>query len=318
MLSENLKALVFFLVECIVLLNQLNFKETDMKKLNRILFSILFASLVLPFASCGDDEEEDDTPKASLPTSVGENIFSGKTFTYEDEHENVSTLKFKESTVVFTEEDDDGTYEKTYQYSYDTEKSILYLAFQSISGTEAGEAFSLSNADEYVAYRKKELESEGVELTEDYLLFLSEDGKDWFSGNVDEYKYEITGDVISLEDYFDGNLPTECKFYSADGSVRVSDKIKLDVLEHGDSAVYECFRTVNCSYSDGKFSGNIYGEFNHDDGYKLLGKVEGTYSTSGTGTEGSGCTVKLTFTAIPDEVASASGVAKGTEYTLTF
>ena len=30
-----------------------------MKKLNRILFSILFASLVLPFASCGDDEEED-------------------------------------------------------------------------------------------------------------------------------------------------------------------------------------------------------------------------------------------------------------------
>ncbi len=36
-----------------------------MKKLNRILFSILFASLAVPFASCGDDEEEDDTPKAS-------------------------------------------------------------------------------------------------------------------------------------------------------------------------------------------------------------------------------------------------------------
>ena len=50
-----------------------------MKKLNRILFSILFASLVLPFASCGDDEEDDNnTPFASLPTSVGENPFSGK------------------------------------------------------------------------------------------------------------------------------------------------------------------------------------------------------------------------------------------------
>ncbi len=34
-----------------------------MKKLNRILFSILFASLAVPFASCGDDEEDSNDTK---------------------------------------------------------------------------------------------------------------------------------------------------------------------------------------------------------------------------------------------------------------
>ncbi|MBR1614136.1 MAG: hypothetical protein IJ673_01520, partial [Treponema sp.] len=297
-----------------------------MKKLNRILFSILFASLAIPFASCGDDEEEDDTPKASLPTSVGENIFSGKTFTKGSEGSEGSenTWKFSADTAVneYKRDEDGEIYSETttYRYSYDTTKSVLYLAVKSNSGswTENGESgsWSISSVDEYVAEVKKE--AEGVTLTEGDISYLTDEAKSCFAVPK-VYKYEISGDTISFTRYFDGSLPTDCDFSSSDESIKLSDRLKIS---SGDSSEFDNFRARYLTYSDGKFSGNIYGEsYSESDDwehYTLLGKVEGTYSTSGTGTEGAGCTVKLTFTAIPDEVASASGVAKGTEYTLTF
>ena len=289
-----------------------------MKKLNRILFSILFASLVLPFASCGDDEEDDNnTPFASLPTSVGENPFSGKTFTEDSE----DTWKFSADTAVneYKSDEDGEIYSETttYRYSYDTTKSVLYLTVKSNSGswTENGESgsWSISSVDECVAEDKKD--AGDVTLTEGDVSYLTDAANSYFA--VPEvYKYEISGDTISFTRYFDGSLPTDCDFSSSDESIRLSDRLEIS---SGDSSEYDNFRAPYLSYSDGKFSGNIYGEsYSESDDWKhftLLGKVEGTYSTSGTGTEGSGCTVKLTFTALPDAVST---VSKGTESTLTF
>ena len=302
-----------------------------MKKLHKAFLIAALATSALALMACNNDDDDNNnnnnnnnnTPTASLPTSVGENIFSGKTFTDES---NGITWKFSTNTVVQAGEFDDSESQWTccsqwtYRYSYNTEKSILYLALMSYSesGTKNGESYSdsYSSVDEYVAIHKKN-SPDGVTWTEDAISYFTDLAKSNFALQ-EVYKYEISGNTISCEDYFDGSLPTECEFRSSDNAIKLESQLRI----HSNSEEYDKIRAPYLSYSNGKFSGNIYGEsYNSSektDHFTLLGKVEGTYSTSGTGTEGSDCTVKLTFTAIPNAVTSASDVAEGTEYTLTF
>ena len=305
-----------------------------MKLSKKILAALSAAALLATtalFASCSDDEDDDKngTAYVTLPESVGENPLKGKTWkyqytdTYGDGSDSWSgTWSFTDTTATYTDSETDYKHIYTYKYSYDANQKLLYLALQSEGWTEDGETISWSSVEEYEEEMKKESEEEGWSVSEATIECELEDVKQEFSTRGVK-KYTIGDDgSLTLEDYFDGNLPTKCDFYKDFGeselpSEYTSGSISLDEIWLEDSENmyrYEYFLSFN---SEAKtFRGNMYSQKrprgeDWGDATKL-GTVKGSYITEGIGT--SCCKVTLTFTEIPDGVPDV--IKTGTPYEL--
>ncbi len=299
-----------------------------MKLSKKILAALSAAALLATtalFSSCSDDEDDDKngTSYVTLPESVGENPLKGKTWQRTSEN-RAYKWSFSDTTATYTTESKtDYTEIETYKYSYDANQNLLYLAFQSESWTEDGETTSWSSVEEYEELIKKEAEEYGESLSDVELECELEYAKQAFS-TLEVNKYTIDDDgSLTLEDYFDGNLPTKCDFYKDFGeselpSEYTSGDISLDEIWFEDSDRTDYSYDYNLSFnSEAKtFSGNMY-SWKRPEGEDLgdttkLGTVKGTYTTEGIGT--SGCKVTLTFTSLPDEVPDV--IKTGTPYEL--
>lgn len=285
-----------------------------MKLSKKILAALSAAALLATtalFASCSDDEDDGKTGTAyvTLPESVGENPFTGKTWKYQrtsNGKEYSHSWSFTDTTATNSNGEEETTY--TYKYSYDANQNLLYLAFLSESGTDDG-GYSYSSVEEYKEVVKKWYEDEGDSISEAEMESELEWIKKEFS-TLDVRKYTISEDSLTLEDYFDGNLPTACGFYKSFDESELTEEytrgsIDIDCIWLKSSEYryrYDYYLSFN---SEAKtFSGNMY-SWKRPEGEDLgdttkLGAVKGSYITEGIGT--SGCKVTLTFTEIPDGV----------------
>ena len=291
-----------------------------MKKLTKSILAAGAVCLALSFAACSEDDEG-GTPetKVELPASKGENPFTGKSWKKESSGEGYSastTYAFESGTVTKTDAwndgEDSGNSETTYKYTYDTEKSLVYLVPSKFSGTaQNGKEYSYSSVSEAEALLK-EYGYTGDNFAAEKAGFAA----DFATKTV--YKYEIADKALKLTEYFDGTFPISVEFgrYDSESGLAIwllGGKISVSKnSEEGGEEEYFVYPT----FKDGTFTGTVYsvGEDEETDSrtFTSVGTVSGTYAASGTGTEG--CTVKITFTAIPDSI---SIVAKNTEYTLT-
>lgn len=292
-----------------------------MKKLTKSILAAGAVCLALSFAACSEDDEDDVTPetKVELPESKGENPFTGKSWKKESSGEGYSastTYAFESGTVTKTDAwndgEDSGNSETTYKYTYDTEKSLVYLVPSKFSGTaQNGKEYSYSSVSEAEALLK-----EYGYTGENFAAEKAGIAADFATKTV--YKYEIADKALKLTEYFDGTFPISVEFgrYDSESGLAIwllGGKISVSKnSEEGGEEKYSVYPT----FEGETFSGTVYsvGEDEETDSrtFTSVGTVSGTYAASGTGTEG--CTVKITFTAIPDSI---SIVAKNTEYTLT-
>ncbi len=274
-----------------------------MKLSKKILAALSAAALLATtalFSSCSDDEDDDKngTAYVTLPGSGGENPLKGKAWQYENgEGGSACSWKFTDTTATYTYSRTDYTEIETYKYSYDANQNLLYLALLSDSVTEDGETISWSSPEEYEEPMKKWYEEEGESLSEATIECELEYCKQEFS-TLDVRKYTISEDSLTLEDYFDGNLPTECRFYKDFDESELTEEYTSGSISINSIRLYGSkYEYVYClSFnSEAKtFSGKIFHTATK------LGTVTGTYTTEGIGT--SGCKVTLTFTSLPDEV----------------
>ena len=284
-----------------------------MKLSKKILAALSAAALLATtalFSSCSDDEDDDKngTAYVTLPESVGENPLKGKTWQIENDEEGATcSWKFTDTTATYTYSRTDYTDIETFKYSYDANQNLLYLALQSESVTDDGKTFSWSSVEEYEEQMKKWYEEEGESLSDVELESELEYFKQEFS-TLEVNKYTIGEDgSLTLERYFDGNLPTACRFYKSFGESELTseythvsiglDYISLSTSDKG----YEYDYPLSFNTEAKTFSGNMYDltEVSGDFATKL-GTVTGTYTTEGIGT--SGCKVTLTFKELPGGV----------------
>ncbi len=308
-------------------------EESVMKLSKKILASVSIVALaafaMLPLASCSDDGDSggdngDTTPHATLPESVGANPFAGKTwersYISEGQEGNSECWKFSDTMATYRDEyyrDGELFVENyVYNYSYNADESLLYLSFQSASGTDDGGEWSYASLEDV----KKLCEEDG------YSSVATEMELEWVEQEfsiLEIKKYTIDGDSLKLEDYFDGSLPTLCEFekeFTEDelpyedssnsyGHVGLDEVRLLDETGHETGHDY-CY---NPTFKNGSFSGTAY-DFNGDEMTAVkLGIISGTYTTSGSGTAESGCTVTLNFTSIPSGIPV---IVTGKDYVL--
>ena len=298
-----------------------------MKLSKKILVALSAAALLATtalFASCSDDEDDgkNGTAYVTLPESVGENPLKGKTWQITEDDETYS-WSFTDTTATYTDSETDHTEIETYKYSYDANQNLLYLAFQSESWTEDGETTSWSSVEEYIELMKKDDEEAWKSVSEaGKECYLEYSKRDFSTRRVRKYTIGDDGS-LTLEDYFDGNLPTACGFNQKRDESDLSGYVELYLhsFYSSDSEyeyTYNYFPSFNTETKT--FSGNLYykkrqldksiSEYYTDQ--TKLGTVKGTYITEGIGT--SGCKVTLTFTSLPDEVPDV--IKTGTAYEL--
>lgn len=140
-----------------------------MRKIKQFVYALVIISAVLctafGFLACSSDDESNDTavsPYAALPASAGTNSFSGKTWILSLWYGSSEKWIFGENSLqrVTTSSGIDYDYDtaaitiKYYNYSFDSENSLLYLAkTKEVFVDSDGSTYSYSNAEEYRAYR---------------------------------------------------------------------------------------------------------------------------------------------------------------------
>lgn len=294
-----------------------------MRKIKQFVYALVIISAVLcivfGFLACSSDDESNYTaasPYAALPASAGTNSFSGKTWILSWWSDESEKWIFGENSLqrVTTSSGIDYDYDtaaitiKYYNYSFDSENSLLYLAkTKEVFVDSDGSTYSYSNAEEYRAYRASEGIS-GIELDNITAKMTAE------FATKEVYRYTIDEDEerLTLIDSFDGRLPTSAFFYADfedDAYSAISDvyinKGEIVVLAD-DNHYYICpsFST------EGEFSGIMYkryapGSILDPDPiteWSNLGSASGTYTINreGSNAEGTkGSTITLTFTGIP-------------------
>lgn len=291
-----------------------------MKKLTKSILAAGAVCLALSFAACSEDDEG-GTPetKVELPASKGENPFAGKSWKKESSGEGYSastTYAFESKTVTKTYAwnygEDSGNSETTYRYTYDAEKSLVYLVPSKFSGTaQNGKEYSYSSVSEAEALLK-----EYGYTGDNFAAEKAGIAADFATKTV--YKYEIADKALKLTEYFDGTFPISAEFgrYDSESGLEIGlSGGKISVSKNSAESGEEEY-SVYPTFEGGTFSGTVYsvGEDEETDSrtFTSVGTVSGTYASSGIGTEN--CKVTLKFTALPDSV---SIVAKDTEYTLT-
>lgn len=287
-----------------------------MKLSKKILAAVSIVALAAFFASCTDDEDDEDekitTPHATLPESVGANPFAGKTWEYKREStDDRMSWTFTDTMATWRHEYyRDGELfadNYVYNYSYNADENLLYLSFQSAFGTDDGGEWSYASLEDF----KKTCEEYG------YSSVATEMELEWAEqefSTLEINKYTIDGDSLKLEDYFDGSLPTLCEFekeFTEDELLYEDSSISYGYVRLDRVTVYtpSDHRYIYCpTFKNGSFSGKVY-----DEDVNTLGTISGTYTTSGSGTAESGCTVTLNFTSIPSGIPV---IVTGKDYVL--
>ena len=298
-----------------------------MRKIKQFVYALVIVSAVLctafGFLACSSDDESNDTavsPYATLPVSAGTNPFNGKTWMRTLWYGSSEKWIFGENSLQTIRTDVGTDYEydtaditiKYYNYSFDSENSLLYLAkTKEVFVDSDGSTYSYSNAEEYKAYRSSkgisgtELDNNTAEMTAEFAT------KEVYRYTIDEDEERLT-----LIDSFDGRLPTSAFFfadfeddaYSAISDVYIN-KGEIVVLAD-DNHYYICPSFTAASSTEGTFSGIMYkryapGSILDPDQITIwsnLGSASGTYTINreGSNIEGTkGSTITLTFTGIP-------------------
>ena len=254
------------------------------------------------------------TPKVTLPESVGENPFAGKTFseiiTGGDAERKTRTWDFTDSKATEVENDSiwNGISTSVYRYSYDANQKLLFLSFKSYSEKSADRTYTFSSVAEYEEILRKNAGYSGDALERMLAMCASQ------FATMEVYQYEISENSIILTKYFNGSLPTVVRFSTESETpiyIDYNDAKGMIYIKLSDNTLYEFYPT----FSNNSFSGKMYkGLWDGDkENPTSIGSVEGTYTTSGKGIKGSGCTITLIFTKLPDSV---TGISTGTEYVL--
>ena len=257
----------------------------------------------------------------TLPESKGTNPFNGKTFkqviTGGDASRKEKTWSFDGSTAkettIYT-----GKAAKeidVYNYAYDAEKSLLFLALKSSGGESDGVTYTYSTAEEWGNFVKKWSEEDGEPLSQDELDIEVCRMRNIFATRT-VYQYSISENSITFTPYFDGSLPTIVYFHSNDNKLvmQMGEGLWLWPNDNDFNNGYHCEAP---NYAEGSISGKLYNYTrSQNNGEKstqtFFGEFEATYTTEGKGT--TGCSIKITFTKLP---AGITDFTTGTEYTLT-
>ena len=252
-------------------------------------------------------KQDSATPTVTLPESVGTNPFAGKTFPNTNDERKV-TWSFTDDVATYKQENlqrgREFTY--TYRYTYDATEKLIFLAMQSYSFKDDEGEVSYSSVSEFEKLAREEF---GDEITEEELeIELASAANEFATMTV--YQYEISDSSISFTDYFYGTLPTTVRFRTSDRKIMLGDGEGIWLFPEGSSGNGDGYHCEAPTFKDGKFSGKL--SFKQSDDWKVIGTIEGSYTTSGKGT--SGCTITLTFTKLPDSV---TGFTTGTQYVLT-
>ena len=243
----------------------------------------------------------DTTPTVELPASVGENPFNGKTFTQtnSDSDKTISwafTADTASETKSRTRNGQIKSEKTVYRYTYDANNNLIFFGFKSYSDDKG----AFSSVSEYEALLKEKYGDE-ISKNPEALKTELERLSQRFS-TKETYQYELSANTISLTGYFDGTLPTNVSFWTSDGKISLRKGEGMWIWPPESTGNGDGYHSEVVTYKDGKFFGKL----------NDLGEIEGTYTTSGTGT--SGCSVTLIFTKLPSGVTV---ITTNTPYTLT-
>lgn len=269
-----------------------------MKNLRKFLFALGAFAAILTFASCSDNDDDGNSGGVSitLPESVGTNELVGTKWESSD-YGYSYTFEFADGTATYTEvysSEIDEIDKRVYNYTYDSENKLIYLAPITISYSDEEGEYSYS-ASTFESLAKK------YGLSGDDFSRVIEVINNMFSTKT-VYKYTLDGNSLTLEEYFDGSLPSNVTFnYTG---------TDLDGIYEGYLSLYvsSYYYEIIPIFSNGTFSGNLY-KYSNDDDTEKLGKASGTYTISGKGT--SRCTISFTFTSLPE---GFSVISKDKEY----
>lgn len=271
-----------------------------MKNLRKFLFALGAFAAILTFASCSDNDDDGNSGGVSitLPESVGTNELAGTKWESSD-YSYSYTFEFADGTATYTQvySSDKSTSKEVYNYTYDSENKFIYLALITRSDSDEEGEYSYS-ASTFESQAKKE------GLSGDELSRVIEVCNNIFTTKT-VYKYTLDDSGLTLEEYFDGSLPSNVTFDNTDTDLNGVYWGYLSL--YVSPSYYECIPT----FSNGTFSGNLY-KYSDDDDTEKLGKASGTYTINGTGT--SGCTISFTFTSLPE---GFSVISKDKEYKFT-
>ena len=257
----------------------------------------------------------DTTPHATLPESVGANPFAGKTWERSfSDGQGGECWKFSDTMATYRDEHyHDGELfveNYVYNYSYNADENLLYLALKTYIETDDGEEWSVSSLEDV------EKVGEAWGYSSDEIDCWLEEWKLDFS-TLKIKKFTIDGESLKLEDYFDGSLPSAYQFYKSFRADELPDgysgELGIDYMSINmpSGSEFKCFYYL--SFDGTSFSGTAY-DFNGDEMTAVkLGTISGTYTTSGSGTAESGCTVTLNFTSIPSGIPV---IVTGKDYVL--
>ena len=277
-----------------------------MKIFKKTLLSLLACTMLANFIACSDgDDGSSSGSSSSLPKSVGSDPFKGKEFK-EDYWLSAmaSTYKFgtdgKVEVVGYS-----GNSTTTYKYSYNAEKSLLYRVRTEWYG---------KSYDDYIAAMKTKFTYTKAELE-------SLKKKNTSLPIVEYYTISESGDKLSLEDYYDGDISKTLVEFSG---TKDSKKIWLSGYELGID-LYDASYLAVPVFSKGVMTAklykakktNSYGIINYSFTDEEAGTVKANYTfpTEGAKDEDN-VTGTLTFTEVPE--ALSESFALNEEFTLKF
>ena len=254
-----------------------------------------------------------ETPSVTLPASVGENPFKGKTFTNGEEYRWI--FSDQENTVkeeIHKPGREDSW--RIYNYSYNAQKNVIYLAFKTSSWGDS----SYSSLAEYWEIAKemiKEMMKENPDkpVSEDMIESTLKSMARVFS-TIEVYQYKISEGTIAFIHYYDPACPNYSGFWCFDETEEAGFRTLINfkrgeglwLWPKGSSGNGDGYHCILPEMKDGQLSGDIY----YED--EMIGTLKATYTVSGEGT--SDCTMTIKFSELPEIMTDFT---TGKEYLLS-
>lgn len=273
-----------------------------MKALKKICTALMILAFAFVFASCSngsDSDDDDSSTNVLLPSSVGENVLAGKSYTYTNtEKTKTTTYAFKDNTVTKTKVKTDEKSSETEEYKYTYNANTGILSLNLVSWTIDGK--KMTSMDDIYRYFGEEAKEE--------------------SGDDDMFK-EITsmcyfvkdnGNILLLGNYFANEKDVKySKFVYEKNVARIrvnfdDNEIKVD---NGDDLKIELNATEK-TFSGEKIAGS-YTVKTATKTLKELKGAEGLNQLNGY--------ITIKFSKLPDTLKSDTyKMTENKEYTFIF
>lgn len=262
-------------------------------------------------------------PEVTLPDSVGENPFAGKSFTLQDNSEESDTAtvtwSFTDSiaTRTFTDSSTSSWSIEKYEYSYNNTQNLIYMTNIGLEiQNEYLDYYSYSSFSEYISLFTqlyKDIYPENM-----WNQFVEDEAMRWSAISI--FKYNLLNDKINLDPYCDGIKPP------LNIKINFNNYLVLEGLslcltpEEDDGGERTSFYSCT-TFNDNIFSGKLLYSIEHwddEEGYIVdeatyVGDIEGTYTISGEGLAQQ-ISLTLIFTKLP---ACITFLSTGISYTST-